>query len=144
MMTDVMSRVNSRNPRRRSVYWSISLSALRQTRQRLSLDFCQVVKWVMAAYPVAVPDILPGRFFLFANRSPFARAARMEAAASRQVDRAGCVAFQADAFTLRFRIGYGDGREQRFGVRMQRRLEQLIARDALHQLAPLHPGDDVG
>src|SRR5258708_29633852 len=110
MITDVISSVNSRNPSRRSVYWSIRLSALRQTRQRFGLDFRQVIQRVVTAYPVAAPDILPGRFFLFADRSPFARAARMEAAATRQVDRAGRIAFKADAFALRFRIGYGDGR----------------------------------
>ena len=49
-----------------------------------------------------------------------------------------------DALLAYCRVGVGDGREQRLGVRMERVLVELLGRRQLGHLAQVHHADAIG
>jgi hypothetical protein len=62
----------------------------------------------------------------------------MEIAAARRVRWIGDVTFQNNLIGLDTGIGFGHGREQRFGVRVLGVQEQLIGQAVFDQLAHIH------
>ena len=74
------------------------------------------------------------------------RAARVEVAARRRVDRARHVAAEDDPLAplLDHRVRNRHGGEQRLGVRVQRLIVEIVAGRHLHDLAEVHHGDAVG
>src|SRR5690242_21700123 len=68
------------------------------------------------------------------------RAARMEAAAGRRIDRAGDLALQRQQWTS-LRRWLGDRGDQRLGVGVERRAEDVACRTDLHQAAEIENAD---
>ena len=67
----------------------------------------------------------------------------MEPAARRGPQRAGNIPLQDDALTLLLHLGNGGGGENGDGVRMPRRIEQLVPRGHFHDCAEIHDRDAV-
>jgi antitoxin component HigA of HigAB toxin-antitoxin module len=92
---------------------------------------------------VPVPIILEGRLLLTANIHRL-RAAGMEAAAFRRVERAGHIPREDDAFALDRRVRDGDSGHQCLGIGVHRVTEQFLARGQFDHLAQVHDRDPVG
>ena len=71
-------------------------------------------------------------------------AARMEVAPGRRVGRAGHIAGQSNRPRALTRVGLGDGRQQRFGIRVLRIIVQLLGLGHLDQIADVHHRHPVG
>ena len=80
------------------------------------------------------------RFFLLTNVLGIP-ATGVKNTARWRIGWAGYVTFQDDATGLNIRVGRRDGGKQGFGVRMQWRGEQRIARRDLHNASEIHDGD---
>ena len=87
-------------------------------------------------------DLLEHWFLVRANIHGY-RAAWMEAAAGRWMERAGNVPFQDDPLAFEPGVGPRDGRHERLGVRVQRVAEQLLPPGELDHLAQVHDGYPV-
>ena len=72
------------------------------------------------------------------------RAARVEFASLRRIDRAGDVAFQNAQLTVFLHIRGRNRSHQRFRVRVQRMVKQLLRVRQLDHVAQIHDADAVG
>ena len=72
------------------------------------------------------------------------RAARVEFAALRRVDRAGNIAFQNPQLAVLLHVRGRNRGHQRLGVRVQRMVKQLLRVRQLDHVAQIHHADAVG
>ena len=98
-----------------------------------------------ASGPMAGRLLLEGRRLVSADVLD-ERAAGLEAAAGRRVEGVGDLALQNDplARPLQRRVRYRHARQQRLGVRMERRVVDHIGVGELDQLSGVEDGDAVG
>src|SRR5437879_2890137 len=111
---------------RRGCFWSRLLQNDKLCRGNVARD------------PVAtVDDLYGGRRFV-ADRSELARAACRERAAAWEFGRARRRAFEHDAMALRVGVGRRHRREQRLGIRVPGRCEDLACGAELDDAAEIH------
>ncbi len=116
---------------------------MRGPSRRLPVDAAQrQLARAVAADEVVRRDLFLLRRLLAADRLRVV-AARVEVAAGRRVGRVGDVALQHDAVGAQPRIGLGHRRQQRLGVRVPGRREQLLGGRHLHDPADVHHRDAV-
>ena len=109
----------------------------RGSRLSSSAGMWQAMRWPR-------PSALLGRRRLVADRAHASRAARAERAAAHGVGRAGQRALEQDALALRVGVRDRHRGEQRLGVRMVGRREDVLDAPVLHHLAQVHDRDVVG
>src|ERR1043166_5271391 len=105
-----------------------------------------VLERVVARGPVLFPELVERRRVDVAVALDEARAARMEPARARWVDRVRHVALEDDLLASAALLGVGDrhSREQRAGVGMLRSEVELVAIGELDAVAEVHHHDAVG
>src|SRR5688572_10174847 len=80
----------------------------------------------MADDRMPVASIPRGRLFYLADRTDFARTARVKTAAARRVRRTWHCPTQANRYRLRVGIDVRDSGDQRFGIGMEGRAEDRV------------------